>query len=92
MAAWGGFGLFPRCAAAASGSNSGRIRLIPARGCCSAVALSALTGTSTRVAARANRVAPTAYVSGVVAAAIGTIADLSVARRGRLREVSGARI
>ena len=44
-----------------------------------------------RAAARANRVAPTAYASGVVAAAIGTTADVSAARRGRFREVSGAR-
>ena len=44
-----------------------------------------------RAAARANRVAPTAYVSGVIAAAIGTTADLCAARRGRSREVSGAR-
>ena len=44
-----------------------------------------------RAAARANRVAPTAYASGIVAAAIGTTADLSAARHGRLREVSSAR-
>ena len=47
-----------------------------------------LTGICTCVAAPID---PMAYVSGTVADAIGTTADLSAARRGRSREVSGAR-
>ena len=80
-----------RCATAArarirapSASSRSRLLLTTAARC-------ALAGTSTRGAARGERVAPTAYVSGVVAAAIGTTADLCAALRGRLREVSGAR-
>jgi hypothetical protein len=63
----------------------------PTRGCCLAARSLALTGTFTCGAAPADRVAPTSYVSGVVAAAIGTTADLSADRRGRLCEVRSAR-
>ena len=73
------------------GLELGRPPSHPARGCCSAAARPALAGTSTRGEARADRVASTVYVSGVVATAIGVTADLSAARRGRSREVSGAR-
>ena len=90
VAARGGFGGFARCAAARHGLELGPLPPHPARFCCSAAARSALTGTSTRGAARADRVAPMAYVSGVVAVAIGITADLCAARRGRVREVSGA--
>ena len=51
----------------------------------------ALAGTSTRGEARADRVASTMYVSCIVSTAIGVTADLSAARRGRSREVSGQR-
>jgi len=45
-----------------------------------------------RGAAIANDLAPTAPVSGVVAAAVAVTADLSTACRGRIREVRCARI
>ena len=73
------------------GLELGRPPSHPARGCCSAAARPALADTSTRGEARADRVASTVYVSGVVATAIGVTADLSVARRGRSREVRRAR-
>ena len=45
-----------------------------------------------RGAAIANDLAPTARVSGVVAAAVAVTADLSTACRGGIREVRCARI
>ena len=77
-----------RCVAA-------RIRALPphpACACCLASAHSALTGTAMRGAAIANDLAPTARVSGVVAAAVAVTADLSTACRGGIREVRCARI
>ena len=73
------------------GLELGRPPSHPARGCCSAAARPALADTSTRGEARADRVASTVYVSCIVSTAIGVTADLSAARRGRSREVSGQR-
>ena len=53
-------------------------------------ARSALTGTSMRVAAAADGVAPTARVPGVVAAAVASTANVSGALRGCLHEVRAA--
>lgn len=47
-----------------------------------------LAGTSTRAAAPADRVAPTAHVPGVAPAAIAATSDLSTARRARSPQVS----
>ena len=54
-------------------------------------ARSALSGTFSCAEAPADGAGPTARVPGVVAAAAAATADLSGARRGRLREVRAAR-
>ena len=68
------------------GSNSGPFRLT-LLAAAAQPRLAPRSQAPMRAAARANRVAPTAYASGIVAAAIGTTADVSAARRGRFREV-----
>ena len=80
---------FKWCAAA----GTARISAPFAPSCCcllTASGRSVLAGTSTRAAATADCVAPTALVLGVVAAAIAADADLSGARGGRLWHVRAA--
>ena len=70
--------------------NSGPLSPHPARCPLTASARSALTGTSTRAVERGGGFGATAYVSGIIAAAIAAIATFSAARLGRSREVSSA--
>ena len=80
---------FKWCAAA----GTARIWALFAPSCCcllTAYGRSVLAGTSTRAAATADCVAPTALDLGVVAAAIAANAGLSAARRGRLWQVRAA--
>ena len=71
-------------------SNSGLLRLIPPA-TAAQLRLAPRSQAPLCAARRAPTASPRPHASGIVVAAIGTIADLSTTRRGRFRKVSSAR-